>query len=96
MNANSSKKRSQTNWKRIDSLPDSKIDYSDVPALDDGFFRHAIRWPGNKRQITLRLDPDILAFFRRHGRVTRQPSTPSFVAIWKLSRTEAQTAPAKK
>ena len=68
MNANSSKKRSQTNWKRIDSLPDSKIDYSDVPALDDGLFRHAIRWPGNKRQITLRLDPDILAFFRRHGK----------------------------
>jgi uncharacterized protein (DUF4415 family) len=68
MNASSSKKRSQTNWKRIDSLPDSKIDYSDVPALDDGFFRHAIRWPGNKRQITLRLDPDILAFFRRHGK----------------------------
>lgn len=68
MNANSSKKRSQTNWKRIDSLPDSKIDYSDVPALDDEFFRHAIRWPGNKRQITLRLDPDILAFFRRHGK----------------------------
>ena len=68
MNASSSRKRSRTNWKKIDSLPDSKIDYSDVPALDDGFFSHAIRWPGNKRQITLRLDPDILAFFRRHGK----------------------------
>ena len=68
MNASSSKKRSRTNWKKIDSLPDSKIDFSDVPELGDSFFRHAIRWPGNKRQITLRLDPDILAFFRRHGK----------------------------
>jgi uncharacterized protein (DUF4415 family) len=49
-------------------MPDSKIDYSDVTELDAGFFRHAIRWPGKKRQITLRLDPDILAFFRRHGK----------------------------
>ncbi len=68
MSASSSKKRSQTNWKKIDSLPDSKIDYSDIPALGDEFFRRAIRWPGNKRQITLRLDPDILAFFRHHGK----------------------------
>jgi uncharacterized protein (DUF4415 family) len=68
MNANPSKKRSRTNWKKIDSLPDSKIDYSDVPELKAGFFRHAIRWPGKKQQITLRLDPDVLAFFRRHGK----------------------------
>ena len=68
MNANSSKKRSRTNWKKIDSLQDSKIDYSDVPELDARFFRHAVRWPGKKRQITLRLDPDILAFFRHHGK----------------------------
>jgi len=68
MNASSSKKRSRTNWKKVDSLPDAKIDYSDIPELGSKFFRHAIRWPGKKRQITLRLDPDILAFFRRHGK----------------------------
>jgi uncharacterized protein (DUF4415 family) len=68
MNANASKKRSRTNWKKIDSLPDAKADYSDVPELDAGFFRHAIRWPGKKRRITLRLVPDILTFVRRHGK----------------------------
>jgi uncharacterized protein (DUF4415 family) len=68
VNAHSSKKRSRTNWKKIDSLPDSKIDYTDVPELGAGFLRHAIRWPGKKRQITLRLDPDILSFFRKHGK----------------------------
>ena len=68
MNASSSKKRSRTNWKKVDSLPDSKIDYSDIPELDARFFRRAIRWPGKKEQITLRLDPDVLGFFRRQGR----------------------------
>ena len=66
MSVNSSRKRSKTNWTKVDSLPDSKIDYSDIPELDNRFFRQAIRWPGRKLQITLRLDPDILAFFRLH------------------------------
>ena len=68
MSVNSSRKRSKTNWTKVDSLPDSKIDYSDIPELDARFFRQAIHWPGKKLQITLRLDPDILAFFRQHGR----------------------------
>ena len=68
MSVNSSRKRSKTNWKKVDSLSDSKIDYSDIPELDARFFRQAIRWPGRKLQITLRLDPDILAFFRQHGK----------------------------
>ena len=68
MSVNSSRKRSKTNWKKVDSLSDSKIDYSDIPELDALFFLQAVRWPGRKLQITLRLDPDILAFFRRHGK----------------------------
>ena len=68
MSVNSSKKPSKTNWKKIDALPDSKIDDSDIPQLDPRFFRQAIRWPGRKLQITLRLDPDVLAFFRQHGK----------------------------
>ena len=68
MSAHSSKRRSKTNWKKVDSLPDSKIDYSDIPELDARFFRDAIRWPGTKQQITLRLDPDVLAYFRSQGK----------------------------
>ncbi|PYX32353.1 MAG: 3-oxoacyl-ACP synthase [Acidobacteria bacterium] len=68
MSVNSSRKRSKTNWKKVESLPDSKIDYSDIPELDSRFFQQAIRWPGRKLQITLRLDPDVLAFFRQHGK----------------------------
>ena len=68
MSANSTKKPSRTNWKRVDSLQNSEIDLSEIPELGPGFFKHAIRWPGRKKQITLRLDPDVLGFFRRHGK----------------------------
>ena len=62
------KRRSGTNWKRIDSLKEKNIDYSDIPKLGPDFFAEAILWPGPKKQITLRLDPDVLAFFRKSGK----------------------------
>ena len=68
MNARNSKKRSGTDWKRIDALRDEDIDLSDSPELGADFFAHAILWPGPKQQITLRLDPDVLKFFKKHGR----------------------------
>ena len=68
MNVNTTKKRSKTNWKRVDMLQDSEINFSESPELGAKFFDHAIRWPGKKKQITLRLDPDVLGFFRRHGK----------------------------
>jgi len=68
MSGKSTKRRSKTNWERVDRLRDSEIDLSEVPELGPDFFSHAIRWPGRKKQITLRLDPDVLTFFRKHGR----------------------------
>ncbi len=49
-------------------MKERDIDYSDSPPLDEEFFKKAVLWPGPKKQITLRLDPDVLAFFRRQGR----------------------------
>lgn len=68
MKVNSMRKRSKTNWKRIDSQKDAEIDFSEIPRLGQEFFTRAIRWPGKKKQITLRIDPDVLDFFRQHGR----------------------------
>lgn len=62
------KKPSRTKWEEIDSLKDEEIDYSDNPKLDAGFFARAVRWPGNKELISLRLDPDVLAFFKKQGK----------------------------
>jgi uncharacterized protein (DUF4415 family) len=66
--ANNTKRRSKTDWKRIDALRDEDIDFSEIPELGPDFFARAIIWPGPKKQITLRIDPDVLTFFRKQGR----------------------------
>ena len=51
---------------QLEAMP---IDYSDIPELPDDFWtRHPPVTRENKRLITLRLDADVLAFFRQHGR----------------------------
>ena len=68
MSANNTKRRSRTDWKRVDALRDEDIDLSEMPELGPDFFAHAILWPGPKKQITLRIDPDVLTFFRKQGK----------------------------
>jgi uncharacterized protein (DUF4415 family) len=51
--------------------PDREIDYSDIPPLSNGFWKHAVRNPFYrpvKRQITVRLDADIIAWLRQQGK----------------------------
>jgi uncharacterized protein (DUF4415 family) len=51
--------------------PDSEIDYSDIPPLDDEFWRHAVRgrfYRPTKSQLTVRLDNDVLAWLKAKGR----------------------------
>lgn len=50
-------------------MTDEDIDYSDIPALDDSFFhRRTVEMPPRKEQLTLRLDADVVAWFRARGR----------------------------
>jgi len=49
-------------------MKDSEIDYTDIPPLEKDFFKKAVLWPGTKKQITLRLDPDVVDFFKKKGR----------------------------
>ncbi|MBI4829804.1 MAG: BrnA antitoxin family protein [Nitrospinae bacterium] len=60
--------KSRTDWKRIKSMSGADIDLSEAPELNDSFFSRAIRWPGHKKLVSLRLDPDVLEFFRRQGK----------------------------
>ena len=65
MNAKPSKKRSKTNWNKVKVQSDSDIDTSEIPALDADFFKSAIlRMPSKKASITVRLDSDVLEWFR--------------------------------
>jgi uncharacterized protein (DUF4415 family) len=51
--------------------PDSEIDYSDSPQLPESFWKSAVRNPFYrpvKRQLTVRLDADVIAWLRRQGK----------------------------
>ena len=62
-------KLSETDWQRVMSMIDAEIDTSDIPELTDDFFKNArVRWPGNKKQLTLRLDPDVVDYFKHLGK----------------------------
>ena len=62
------RKLSKTNWAKIKAMKDRDIDFSDAPELNDDFFAEAKLWPGKKKQITIRLDPDVLDYFKTKGR----------------------------
>jgi uncharacterized protein (DUF4415 family) len=50
-------------------LDNAAIDYSDIPPLGDEFFRKATTtWPPEKKQLTIRLDADVLDWLKAHGR----------------------------
>jgi uncharacterized protein (DUF4415 family) len=69
----STSKASQTDWKRVDALRDEDIDLSDIPEMTPEMFAKAIVRRGlaplpPKEQVTLRLDSDVLTWFRSQGR----------------------------
>ena len=50
-------------------IPDEQIDYSDAPFLPDAdWMKAAAELPRTKQQITLRIDADVLAFFKHSGK----------------------------
>ena len=54
---------------RIDRLRDEEIDYSDIPELDDEVFAQPlVDWPPKKEAITIRVDSDVLGWFKKQGR----------------------------
>jgi uncharacterized protein (DUF4415 family) len=63
------KRRARTVVDRLRDQPDEAIDYSDIPPLGADFFRTAeLLMPSGKSEVSLRLDSDVLQFFRRGGK----------------------------
>ena len=72
MNKQSVAKESLTDWKRLDALQDEDIDLSDAPEITPEMFakavvRRGLKPPPTKQQITIRLDDDVLKWFRAQG-----------------------------
>ena len=56
---------------KLAAKPDAEIDFSDIPPLNDSFWKNAVRNPYYrpvKQQLTVRLDADVVAWLRQQGR----------------------------
>jgi len=65
--------KSKTDWDRVDRLSDKDIDFSDNPEATDEMFAKAVLRKGlkpvvRKTQVTLRIDDDVLAWFKKQGK----------------------------
>lgn len=63
------KKIIKSDLKRLDAMRDEDIDYSDIPELDEDFWKDAKQViPPGKKQLTIRLDADVLTWLKAQGK----------------------------
>jgi uncharacterized protein (DUF4415 family) len=63
-------RRQKENMKQLARIKDEDIDFSDIPELTDEWFASAVRgkfYRPVKEVVSIRLDKDVLAFFRHQG-----------------------------
>ncbi len=65
--------KSRTDWARVDALKDEQIDFSETPEVPPEMFargvvRRGLKPVPRKAQITLRVDSDVLEWFKKRGR----------------------------
>lgn len=73
MSQNSTSNKSQTDWEKLENMTDKEIDFSDVDEITPELFAQAIVRRGlkpvpKKEQITLRVDSDVLRWFKKQGK----------------------------
>lgn len=73
MSKNNITKKSGTDLERLRTMQDEDIDFSDIPRSTPEFWANGIVRKGlkpiiRKNQLTLRIDQDVLEFFRKEGR----------------------------
>ena len=73
MNKKTISSKSETDWKKLDAMTDAEIDLSDCPEITPEQFAKAVVRRGlperkNKAQVTLRIDDDVLEWFKSQGR----------------------------
>ncbi|TAG12347.1 MAG: hypothetical protein EAZ39_30860 [Oscillatoriales cyanobacterium] len=59
MNNEFTSSKSQTDWQRLDAMTDEDIDFFDCPEITP---------EKTKAQVTLRIDSDVLEWFKSQGR----------------------------
>jgi uncharacterized protein (DUF4415 family) len=67
------KMKSETDWARLDAMTDEEIeqaaadDPDNPPWTDEDWANARVVWPPGKAPVTLRLDRDIIAWFKLQG-----------------------------
>jgi uncharacterized protein (DUF4415 family) len=60
--------KAETNWNRLGKMKDDEIDISDIPKVDREMFKTmVVRMPQPKELVSIRIDPDVLVWFRQQG-----------------------------
>jgi len=72
MKKRATSRKSRSDWKRVDALADRGIDFSDTPELTPEMFARAVVRQGlkpvaRKNQLTIRVDGDVLEWYRKQG-----------------------------
>ena len=64
------KPMSRERAKELEAISDEEIDYSDIPPLDEDFFKSAklVKRKPRTEQISIRIDTDVLAWFRQQAK----------------------------
>ena len=84
----------QAQMRALEDLPDDQIDTTDAPeVLDWSDARRGVFYRPVKRQITLRLDADIIAWFKSRSREGRGYQTDINGALREHVRRTARSAP---
>ncbi len=73
MKKSSTSIKSQTNFEKLHSMTDEDIDFSDIPETTPemwakGVLRKNFKPIPRKSQLTLRMDQDVIDFFKSQGR----------------------------
>ena len=66
-------RESRTDWERVDRFADEDIDLSENPEVGPEMFAKAVVRKGlkpaiRKKQVTLRIDEDVLDWFKQQGK----------------------------
>jgi uncharacterized protein (DUF4415 family) len=71
MKKNGTSMKSGSDLERLDAMTDADIDFSDIPEVTPEMFAKGVirrgTKPVTKRQLTLRLDSDVIEWFRGQG-----------------------------
>lgn len=77
--------------KELANRSEESIDYSDIPELDDTFWRNAkVVQPANKERLTVRFDADLVSWFKQQGRGYQTRMNAVLRSYYEAHRNEAK------